>query len=275
MKVGQLVKHYVPKIIAYCIEHDRDEIDRLQDTHYSKTMFGISWPFWSPLNKIEESKRFWIKPYQVEDQIFRASSQWYIQNMQPFISYLIEKGIATQEEVESLEVELEKEEDAVIEKRITTSSRYKSSAIGNAQNLLIRNILSNLGEESFTEQDWEETKKFFEYKCAYCGETDKKLIMEHAIPINKVKLGEHKLGNLVPSCHACNQQKAAQRYDEFLENRPDKLQKIEEYMQYREYTPLHLKESSYMIEEVLEVAYRDVSEVAKRYIKIIEALNAV
>jgi len=65
-----------------------------------------------------------------------------------------------------------------------------------AQNLFIRNILSSLGVESLNEEDWNFTKAYFSHKCAYCG-AETELLMEHAIPINKAKLGEHRLGNLV------------------------------------------------------------------------------
>src|SRR5260370_41904608 len=43
-----------------------------------------------------------------------------------------------------------------------SDSRYH---IGNGQNLVIRNILSNIGHESFNKSDWEATKLDFKNKC--------------------------------------------------------------------------------------------------------------
>ena len=42
--------------------------------------------------------------------------------------------------------------------------------------------------------------------------------MEHEIPINKSMIGEHKLGNLVPSCKECNDKKHHKSYEDFLKN---------------------------------------------------------
>ena len=38
------------------------------------------------------------------------------------------------------------------------ANRYKGNPIGNASNALVRNILSNLGNERFNSADWTETK---------------------------------------------------------------------------------------------------------------------
>ena len=74
------------------------------------------------------------------------------------------------------------------------AARYKSMAIGNAQNWLVRNLLGRLGDHSFTKLDWERVRdQFFGSRCAYCGKAGK-LEMEHAIPINMETLGEHHLG---------------------------------------------------------------------------------
>lgn len=148
------------------------------------------------------------------------------------------------------------------------NSRYRGNAIGNAQNLFVRNILSRLGNESFSEKDWEATKDYFSRKCAYCGEeTD--LVIEHAIPINKEKLGEHRLGNLVPSCKACNSQKSNQDFREFLGDKTEQISKIEQYMESRNYVPLEDNEQMQMI---LNMAHKEVAALAERYVKIINGL---
>lgn len=150
----------------------------------------------------------------------------------------------------------------------TKNSRYKGNAIGNSQNLFIRNILSSLGTESFTESDWSDTKIFFGNKCAYCGE-EKNLIMEHAIPINKQNLGEHRLGNLVPSCKECNNKKHHKHFKEFLADQPERLGKIQDYMTDKEYMPLADEEKSEAITEILNMAHEEIGKLAERYIKII------
>jgi len=274
LKIGELVRAYVPKIIEYCEEIDQDEIGRLQNLEYSKDIFGISsYPFWLRKENITKniSRRFWNDIYVILEDEFRVSSQWTVSHIEKFQKYLINKNIVTKDELDNLEFDTQKANDIKLNKRLRSNSRYKGNAIGNAQNLVIRNILSNLGDEAFNENDWKNTKEFFNNECAYCGSKEQ-LVMEHAIPINKTMLGEHRLGNIVPSCNKCNKEKASQSYDTFLKD-ASRLEKIETYMKSKKYEPLgsHLK--SEIISEILKKAYLDTAEVAKRYIEIIELIQ--
>ncbi|MCK5678197.1 MAG: HNH endonuclease [Flavobacteriaceae bacterium] len=273
MKIGQLVKRFVPNIIDYCLHIDQEEIVRLQDLEYSKNTFGVSsYPFWSTKDNINESKRFWTDIYIIHEDEFRVSSQWTIKHIKSFKEYLIDKNITTEDELDKIDFDTEKANNTKLDKKLRSNSRYKSNAIGNAQNLLVRNILSNLGDETFDEKDWNNTKEFFDNGCAYCGSKEK-LIMEHAVPINKTMLGEHKLGNIIPSCNSCNKKKASKNYDDFLGDKTDKTQKIEEYMNSKNYKPLNVDSKSEIILELLEKAYLETAEVSKRYIQIIEMIQ--
>ena len=150
--------------------------------------------------------------------------------------------------------------------------RFKGNAVGNAQNLVIRNILSNLGYESFSKQDWEETMKHFGNKCVYCG-SDENIECDHAIPINREKLGEHRLGNLVPACSRCNSKKGSQDYIEFCDNNENIITQINEYMESRNYIPLSVDESKCVnIQIVLQKAHEEIRIAAERYIEMINDL---
>jgi hypothetical protein len=83
--------------------------------------------------------------------------------------------------------------------------------------------------------------------------------MEHAIPINREKLGEHKLGNLVPSCDACNRRKHDMDYKEFLNGNLAAIERIEEYMRSRGYVPLT---SDRDVVRILNEAHANVGRVA-------------
>jgi len=48
---------------------------------------------------------------------------------------------------------------------------------------------------------WENVKRIFENKCAYCGK-EIFLTMEHFVPNNKG--GEYTLNNIIPACKSCN-----------------------------------------------------------------------
>ncbi len=273
MKIGLLVRHFIPSIVEYCEKKDPSELDRLQDENYSNDTFNINinYSFFKIANNEINNRRYYSQKYKMGNQDFRVCNDWYSKNMEAFKSYLINKKITTLEELEKLDLDSEKINNDKLDKKVRSNSRYKGNAIGNAQNLLVRNILSNLGNEVFSEKDWSETKAFFDNCCAYCG-ASVKLVIEHAIPINKSMLGEHRLGNIIPSCNECNKKKGSQSYDQFLEDKT-RLKKIEDYMKSKNYQPLNSYPQSEIIAELLEKAYLDTAEVSKRYIQIIELIQ--
>jgi 5-methylcytosine-specific restriction endonuclease McrA len=153
------------------------------------------------------------------------------------------------------------------------NARYKGNPIGNAQNLVIRTILSNLGDESFSEKDWAETKEYFEGKCAYCGVSDSEIVRDHAIPISRYKLGEHRLGNIVPACKSCNNKKGEQDYVEFCGENEIAREIIKRYMSSRDYIPMtENAEKSESIRVILHKAHEEIRVVAEKYIELINDL---
>ncbi len=269
MKIGKLVKLHIKEIFRYCEVTDHDELNRLTDKRYSKKIFDINFPFCSEISSItsEDSKRYWTNRYLVQGKTVRVSSQWFDKSKHHFVQYLISNNISTDDAISSL-AEDTPVNDNKQRRPSRRNSRYRGNAIGNAQNLLVRNILSNLGDESFSDQDWKETKEYFSNKCAYCG-AEGELVIEHVIPINRVALGEHKLGNLIPSCRSCNSSKADKSYLEFLEGKTERIEKIQDYMESRNYVPLGDNEQVAMI---LDMAYKEVAAVSKRYIEVLNEL---
>ena len=272
MKVGKLVQLLLPKILEYCEHHSHKEVERLCDADYSKRTFNINFPFLIEISNLpaDISKRYWTNTYLVRGKTVRASSQWYEKDLSYFVKYLKRIGIDYDESF--LKSELVDPLVSIKQRASVPSpranSRYKEQAIGNAQNALVRNILSRLGTEQITKEDWEETKAYFMHECVYCGEA-KTLQIDHAIPINKQCLGEHRLGNIVPSCKECNSAKSSKDFREFLGEDIERAQFIEDYMKSKNYVPLKDNEQVQMI---LEMAYREVGAVAERYITIINEL---
>ena len=64
------------------------------------------------------------------------------------------------------------------------------------------------------------------HKCAYCGKAGKpvKLELDHVLP--KASGGVDRYDNLVVACHSCNQSKANQPLELFLQRRPKKIAEI-------------------------------------------------
>lgn len=276
MRIGQLVKSHTKKIFHYCDTVDHRELSRLMDPMYSKKTFDINFPFCTEASIIplDQSRRYWRTSYLVRGKTVRVSSQWYetpvSKSRTLFVQYLRTKEIVTKDELSS-DVTMDSAKDNANDRKTGSSRsnvRYKGYLIGNAQNLVIRNILSNLGQESFSEKDWEETKAFFSNCCDYCGK-EGDLLMDHAIPINRQSAGEHRLGNLVPSCRSCNSAKGDKNFRDFLSNDSERIQKIEEYMDRRNYVPLCDNEQ---VKMVLEMVYKEISLIADRYIAILNEL---
>lgn len=275
MAVGRLVKGYLGDIFAYCDSKDHDELDRLLDREYSKKTFGLSFPFCKEVKDIEptESRRFWTDVYMVRGRRVRVISQWVEKHRPRLVAYLEGHDIATAAEALAHEVEWSSaprgtaSREAVARVSSRANARYRSYAIGIAQNAFIRNILSGLGTESFSERDWLETKAHFENRCAYCGQ-DGELLIEHAIPINRESLGEHRLGNIVPSCRKCNAAKGGRDFRDFLGDDEAMVVRIEQYMESRNYVPL---EDSEQMRLVLNMAHSEVGALAERYVRIINS----
>jgi 5-methylcytosine-specific restriction endonuclease McrA len=258
MSVGEYIYSNLGLIIDYCNKNP-NELDKFLDIDKSKELFDLNYAFFIETGNIDEDDkkrspaRYKTEIYTINKRNVRVTNDWYKRNIAYFEKYLYEKNISPVVPIK------------ILEKQNLVNSRYKSYAIGNSQNALIRNILSNLGKESFSEDDWKKTKNYFNNKCAYCGSSGE-LVIEHAIPINREKLGEHRIGNIIPACKNCNAAKSNKDYKEYLGNNHIRIKIIDEYMKSKNYTPP--KEDEKLI-DILNMAYKEVSIIADRYIKII------
>lgn len=248
-KIGGLVRANIAQMIEFCEQVDPEEIANLSDAAYCKATFNLNYPFFRSPAEAEWTKtktgqnRYWVQVHRVLDHDVRVTSQWYEKQRADFLYYLEDKGL-TPIGVTGAVVEASLDHLAMgTDPAPKSGARYKLHAIGNAQNAAVRNVLSRLGEESFTAKDWLAVKRRFSNLCAYCSSA-RQLVMDHAVPISRVELGEHRLGNLVPACRSCNSTKGQKRYDDFLRaqrDRPDSVARIamiEEHMAFHGYAPL-------------------------------------
>lgn len=275
IKIGKLAKQAAPAIFAYCETTDPAEFARLQERIYSKETFGINYPFCLPASRIgaTQHKRFWRDIYHVHGIAVRVTSQWYnpptSKSLGLLQTYLRDRAIDIGDIAGA---DFHSTLTSLPDKATPSArGRYRGNAIGNVQNLLVRNILSNLGDESFTAEDWQRVIGEFANTCAYCG-AGGKLVMDHVIAINRQALGEHRLGNLVPACQKCNADKASQDYRSFLAHDPARLAAIEAHMAKYGYTPIGEDE---MLRQTIEAAHLEVRQTAARYVKLINSLSRI
>jgi 5-methylcytosine-specific restriction endonuclease McrA len=270
MSVGEYIYGNLKNIIDYCNKNP-NELMKLLDIEKSKELFNLNYSFFIETRDIDDndpkksSARYIAKIYLVNNKRVRVTNDWFERNIPYFNQYLSDRQIIPIGKNQSTG----KNKTLLVKKQtLRKNSRYKGNPIGNSQNLLIRNILSNLGNESFDENDWENAKHYFNNKCAYCGKSGE-LVVEHAIPINKEKLGEHRIGNIVPACSGCNRKKGDKDYREFLGNNIEVIKKIDKYMESRNYIPL---EDDIKLKYILNTAHKEVAVIAERYINIINDL---
>ena len=89
-------------------------------------------------------------------------------------------------------------------------AKYQRTAKGKEANLRAtckRRSIFKRHPECFTLtlEEWEKTLKYFDFRCAYCGKKNKKLVHEHVIALEIG--GWHTKENVVPSCQQCNRRK--------------------------------------------------------------------
>lgn len=276
MKIGELIRHYIPGIFRHCEESDHAEFGRLCDRAYSKDALDVNYPFCKRVAEISalENLRYWSQVYLVRGVSVRVTSQWFdpptSKSRAFLVRYLERRGIEVIEAARALPNAEIAESTPVAGVARAPRGRFKGIPIGNAQNLLVRNILSNFGEESFGPNDWQQVIDTFGGLCAYCGQ-EGELLMDHVVPINRKSLGEHRLGNLVPSCKACNASKSDKDFRTFLSLDPDRIALIDAHMERYNYVPIGENEQ---IRQIIEMAHKEVAQVAGRYIDIINTLMA-
>ena len=84
----------------------------------------------------------------------------------------------------------------------------------------------------YTEEQWDHCKKFFNNKCAYCGDTSN-IHQDHFVPLSKG--GAYTASNVLPACQKCNCSKGNKNFHEWFlfcdSYTEQRLRKIEEYLE--------------------------------------------
>lgn len=269
MPIGKVVQRSIPAIFEYCETQDPTEFSRLQDARYSKDTFDVNYPFCQPIAKIgpDQSRRFWVKRYSVHGVTVRVTSQWFnppTSNSLPLLlTYLERRGLLAQ--IGSHSERVSGVDSVKNGSKPSTNPKHRN-AIGNAQNIFVRYLLSSVSDDDFSAEDWQGTVESFGNRCAYCGSKEA-LSMDHVVPLNKAALGLHCLGNLVPACRSCNAKKSAKDFREFLSGDAGKIAAIEAHMEKHGYTPA---QDAMALRKVIDLAHQDVRAMADRYVIILQ-----
>lgn len=275
-EIGEFVRLHLPQILEYCQQHP-EELSNLQDRAYSLTSFRQSYPVVVAIEDGKRPPRYWSTNFSAPFSRygFWVTSEWRSIHTAHFVAYLREKGITP---IGISEDFVAWAEDTVAEHGSSGSApggpRHRSYALGVSQNALVRYLLSNLGFERFGEVDWAAVRDVdFDGACAYCGQ-EGRVTFDHAVAINRLHLGEHRLGNLVPACNKCNAAKSNKDYRDFLstmfEDDPSRaasrIELIEAHASKRGYEPIGANDN---VTALIEQARAEIKDVADRYLTLI------
>lgn len=96
------------------------------------------------------------------------------------------------------------------------AKRYRLSPAGRAKiarDRVKRRAATRSITATLTAQEWGQILDHHNHKCVYCGATEKRLTMDHLMPISRG--GEHTKDNVVPACANCNSRKHDKTPEEF------------------------------------------------------------
>ncbi|WP_295872575.1 HNH endonuclease [uncultured Zhongshania sp.] len=97
--------------------------------------------------------------------------------------------------------------------------------------------------QTMPKKEWEEIKRSFSEKCAYCGKVALKenrgIVADHVVPATE--FGEFVKGNIVPACQTCNDSRGNKCWREFINTKQgsdlaDRIAKIEQHLEANPYT---------------------------------------
>ena len=78
IKIGELVRSYIPEILEQIKVNKNNLLIKLQDKEYSKRVFDIQFPFLikTSINSPREN-RYWAQLYDVDGTNYRVTSEWF------------------------------------------------------------------------------------------------------------------------------------------------------------------------------------------------------
>ncbi len=125
----------------------------------------------------------------------------------------------------------ESNKDRIVEykKRYHELNRFDAVAAEHYKKAEARGLIADL-----TEQQWNDCLAYFNYECAYCGDSSQRVLcQEHVIPVSK--MGNYTASNIVPACASCNSRKRSRYFVEWFKSTEffsqEKLYRIVEYLQ--------------------------------------------
>lgn len=195
-------------------EENRDKIAALGKRYYKENEEAIKQKTKVYVKKNTEKISERRKQYRLKnaERIKRAQKDFYAQNKEKYIKYREDNK------------EMISMRKAVYRRNNPEKHRkWNKERDARKRNLPV----------GYSNRQWEETKQFFDNKCAYCGK-EHVLQQDHFVPLSKN--GEYTINNIVPACQRCNDSKYNtdffEWYPTFKHYCKKREQKILKYLNY-------------------------------------------
>lgn len=158
--------------------------------------------------KVKETKKKYTE--KNAENIKKKQKQYYESNKRKLLSQNKEYYKNNKDKIRSKQKEYR---DNNLEKIKAKNKKWRNDnkehirILNNTRRYKIRKTICTLSKKQ-----WEESKKYFQNKCAYCGK-EKKLTQDHFIPV--AKGGDYTKNNIIPCCFNCNCSKQDNDFSEW------------------------------------------------------------
>lgn len=147
--------------------------------------------------KVRQSQRRWFLANR--GQADAASAKWRAENPEKYTEYQKKWSAENKDKINSKA------------KRYYDSNKEICIERSNLQSHARRSALKG---DIFPIALWRQLTKWFGDWCPYCGESNKKLTVDHVVPISKG--GTNSIENLIPCCGSCNSSKGNKSMEDWI-----------------------------------------------------------
>lgn len=175
--------------------------------------------------KCKECTKATVKKYRESNPqlIIERKKQDYEANKEYYKQYKAQYYIKNKSRMRKLqEIYREENREQIAEWREANNDYYVTWRRENKEKMRIqcqrRRARTKSLPATLTETQWEDILQYFDRRCAYCGEENKKLHQDHVVPLSKG--GKYAASNIVPACKSCNSKKHAKNMEKWYMGQP-------------------------------------------------------
>lgn len=148
-----------------------------------------------------------IRKYRFDnaDSISKYSKKYYAENRELYAERWAKYFSANKEAIRESQRHYYRDNAEEVCERWRQYYRTDKGQLASKRASHRRRERESLTEINFSVDEWLFCLEFFKYTCAYCGDAEEDMTMDHFIPVSK--LGSLISSNVIPCCSSCNSSK--------------------------------------------------------------------